>query len=270
MVASRSSSLLPEVARIAREAGAAIMDVYARDFDVTKKADSSPLTIADMRSHEIIVKALHALTPEVPILSEEASEVPFEVRAKWARYWLVDPLDGTKEFVSRNGEFTVNIALIEDHAPVLGVVFVPVRDTTYMATREDGATRQIASEPSQWIQTAAPAATPLRIVGSRSHRDGTLEDYLPRLEPYELVAVGSSIKFCLVAEGSADLYPRFGPTSEWDTAAAQAIVEAAGGAVVTLDGQPLRYNTKAELLNPHFLVFGDKSRDWAGVFRAKP
>ena len=269
MVTSRSS-LLSEVARIAREAGAAIVDVYAREFDVAKKADSSPLTLADMCSHEIIVKALHALTPDVPILSEEASDVPFEVRSKWTRYWLVDPLDGTKEFVSRNGEFTVNIALIEQHAPVLGVVFVPVRDTIYMATREGGATRQVANEPARPIRTTVPAASPLRIVASRSHRDNRLDTYLPRLEPYELVSVGSSIKFCLVAEGSADLYPRFGPTSEWDTAAAQAIVEAAGGTVVALDGTPLRYNTKADVLNPHFLVFGDTSRNWAGVFRAEP
>lgn len=260
------SLMLAEIARIARDAGAAILDVYAREFDVTKKADSSPLTIADMRAHEIIVHALRALTPDVPILSEEASDVPYEVRSRWTRYWLVDPLDGTKEFVSRNGEFTVNIALIEQHAPVLGAVFVPVRDTMYLAARENGATRQIGTAPSEPIRITTPAHAPLRIVGSRSHRDGRLGKYLPQLEPYELVSIGSSIKFCLIAEGSADLYPRFGPTSEWDTAAAQAIVEAAGGAVVTLDGTPLRYNTKAELLNPHFLVFGDSSRDWVGLF----
>lgn len=262
----RVSTLLPEIARIARQAGTAILEVYAQEFDVTKKSDSSPLTIADMRSHEIIVKALRALTPEIPVLSEEASNIPFDVRSKWERYWLVDPLDGTKEFVSRNGEFTVNIALVERHVPVLGVVFVPVRDTLYMATRDEGALRQVGNEAAKAIRTTSPASIPLRIVGSRSHRDDTLGRFLPRLEPYELVSVGSSIKFCLVAEGSADFYPRFGLTSEWDTAAAQAIVECAGGAVVTLDGNPLRYNTKAELLNPHFLVFGDTSRDWVGIF----
>lgn len=257
--------MLPEIARIARDAGAAILDVYANEFDVAKKADSSPLTIADMRSHEIIVHALRTLTPDVPILSEEASDISYDERAKWTRYWLVDPLDGTKEFVSRNGEFTVNIALIEQHVPVLGAVFVPVRETLYLATSETGATRQIGTLPAEPIRITKPAQTPLRIVGSRSHRDATLAEYLPRLEPYELVSIGSSIKLCLVAEGSADLYPRFGPTSEWDTAAAQAIVEAAGGAVVTLNGEPLRYNTKADLLNPHFLVFGDASRDWVGL-----
>jgi 3''(2''),5''-bisphosphate nucleotidase, bacterial len=261
------ASLLPEVASIARRAGTAILEVYAQEFSVTKKADSSPLTLADMRSHEIIVNALRALTPQLPILSEEASDIPFEQRAQWSRYWLVDPLDGTKEFVSRNGEFTVNIALVEDHMPVLGVVFVPVEVTLYMGSRAGGAFRQSGAEPAERIQTAQPAATPLRIVGSRSHRDGRLETYLPRLEPYELVFVGSSLKFCQVAEGRADLYPRFGPTNEWDTAAAQAVVEAAGGAVVTLDGRPLRYNTKADLLNPNFLVFGDTSRDWTALFR---
>ena len=229
---SSRASMLPEIARIARDAGAAILDVYANEFDVTKKADSSPLTIADMRSHEVIVNALQALTPDVPILSEEASEISYEERSKWTRYWLVDPLDGTKEFVSRNGEFTVNIALIEQHVPVLGAVFVPVRDTLYLATLENGATRQIGTAPAEVIRIRTPAHAPLRIVGSRSHRDGRLEKYLPRLGPHELVSIGSSIKFCLVAEGSADLYPRFGPTSEWDTAAAQAIVEAAGGDVV--------------------------------------
>lgn len=261
------ATLLPEVAAIARRAGNAILEVYARDFDVMRKADSSPLTVADMRSHDIIVGALRALTPDIPILSEEASNIPFAERATWSRHWLVDPLDGTKEFVSRNGEFTVNIALIEQHAPVLGVVFVPVRDTLYMAAAGGNALRQIGGEPACTISVTTPAYSPLRIVGSRSHRDGRLESYLSRLPPHELLFVGSSIKFCLVAEGRADLYPRFGPTSEWDTAAAQAVVEAAGGAVVTLDGQPLRYNFKADLINPNFLVYGDKSRDWAAVFR---
>jgi 3'(2'), 5'-bisphosphate nucleotidase len=270
MANDQLASLLHDVAEIARRAGAAILDVYAHEFDVTKKADSSPLTIADTRSHDIIVRELHKLTPDLPILSEEASDIPFEQRANWPRYWLVDPLDGTKEFVSRNGEFTVNIALIEQHAPVLGVVFVPVTDTMYMAASDSGAARQIGSDEPMPIRVTRPAATPLRIVGSRSHRDDTLGRFLPKLEPYELVSCGSSIKFCLVAEGSADFYPRFGPTSEWDTAAAQAVVEAAGGAVVTLDGNPLRYNTKADLLNPHFLVFGDTSRDWVGVFRSEP
>jgi 3'(2'), 5'-bisphosphate nucleotidase len=256
------AKLLADVVTLARKAGEAILGVYGQQFEVTNKADQSPLTLADTKSHEIIVQGLRTLTPDVPVLSEEASDIPYSERRQWRRYWLVDPLDGTKEFVSRNGEFTVNIALIDGHDPVLGVVHVPVSDTTYTGVRGVGATRQAQREAATPIRTTVPAPTPLRIVGSRSHRDAVLDRYLPRLEPYQLVAVGSSIKFCLVAEGSADFYPRFGLTSEWDTAAAQAVVEAAGGRVIQTDGQPLRYNAKAELLNPHFLVSGDPTRDW--------
>ena len=258
------AKLLPEVIALARRAGDAILGVYGQQFEVANKADHSPLTLADTQSHDIIVAGLRAFTPYVPVLSEEASDIPYSERRQWQRYWLVDPLDGTKEFVSRNGEFTVNIALIDGHDAVLGVVHVPVTDTTYTGVHNMGATRQTGREAAVPIHTTTPAGTPLRIVGSRSHRDSVLDRYLPQLEPYQLVAVGSSIKFCLVAEGSADFYPRFGPTSEWDTAAAQAVVEAAGGRVIQTDGQPLRYNAKAELLNPHFLVSGDPNRDWIG------
>lgn len=258
------AGLLAAVVSIARRAGDAILGVYGQQFEVTSKPDQSPLTLADTRSHDLIVSGLKELTPGLPVLSEEDSEIPFEVRRQWRRYWLVDPLDGTKEFVSRNGEFTVNIALIEDHAPVLGVVHIPVSDTTYTGLPGKGAFRQAGSEAAAPIH-AVQAQSPLRIVASRSHRDDFLDRILPRLAPYEFVAVGSSIKFCLVAEGNADFYPRFGPTSEWDTAAAQAVVEAAGGAVIRPDGSPLRYNTKPALLNPHFLAVGDRSRDWSGV-----
>lgn len=256
---------MAEVVRLAQCAGDEILSVYGEQFEVTHKSDQSPLTLADLRSHEIIVRGLHALTPDVPVLSEEASDIPFEQRRQWPRYWLVDPLDGTKEFVSRNGEFTVNIALIENHVPTMGVVHVPVTSTTYTGAAGVGAFRKVDAEAAEPVRVRTPAASPLRIVGSRSHRGDSLDQYLPRLAPYELIAVGSSLKFCLVAEGNADFYPRFGPTSEWDTAAAQAIVEAAGGAVVKTDGERLRYNTKAELLNPHFLVYGDRSRDWLQI-----
>lgn len=256
------SELLVEVTRLAQRAGNAILSVYGEQFEVTHKTDQSPLTMADLRSHEIISQGLRALTPDLPVLSEEDSDISFEQRQQWRRYWLVDPLDGTKEFVSRNGEFTVNIALIDNHVPVLGVVHVPVTSTTYTGATGVGAFRQIDGQTPEPLRVRAPAASPLRIVGSRSHRGDTLDQYLPKLAPYELVAVGSSLKFCLVAEGSADFYPRFGPTSEWDTAAAQAVVEAAGGAVVKTNGEQLRYNTKADILNPHFLVYGDRSRDW--------
>lgn len=260
-MSTNEQTLLAEVLALAHRAGDAILAVYAQRFEVTTKDDRSPLTLADLRSHEIIEERLRTLTPDIPVLSEESSAIPFEERRNWRRFWLVDPLDGTKEFVSRNGEFTVNIALIEGHAPTLGVVHVPVQGVTYSGLRGQGAYRH-EDRKAERLQARVPAATPLRIVGSRSHRGDSLDRVLPKLEPYELVAVGSSLKFCLVAEGSADFYPRFGPTSEWDTAAAQAVVEAAGGAVVKLDGTPLDYNTKPDLLNPHFLVYGDRSRDW--------
>ncbi|MFC4310329.1 3'(2'),5'-bisphosphate nucleotidase CysQ [Steroidobacter flavus] len=259
------AELLANVVKLAQQAGDAILSVYSEQFEVTHKTDQSPLTVADLRSHEIISKGLRTLTPDVPVLSEEASDIPFEQRREWTRYWLVDPLDGTKEFVSRNGEFTVNIALIENHVPVLGIVHVPVTSTTYTGATGVGAFKQVDGQAPEPLRVRAPADSPLRIVGSRSHRGDTLDKYLPKLAPYELVAVGSSLKFCLVAEGSADFYPRFGPTSEWDTAAAQAVVEAAGGVVVKTNGERLRYNTKADLLNPHFLVYGDRGRDWLQI-----
>jgi 3'(2'), 5'-bisphosphate nucleotidase len=258
-------AFIAEVVRLAQRAGDAILSVYGEQFEVTHKSDQSPLTQADLRSHHILIEGLRALTPNVPVLSEEDSDIPFEHRRQWQRYWLIDPLDGTKEFVSRNGEFTVNVALIDAHVPVLGVVHVPVTGTTYTGQAGVGAFKQVNGEQTQALHVRKPAAPPLRIVGSRSHRGDSLDKFLPKLEPYEMVAVGSSLKFCLVAGGSADFYPRLGPTSEWDTAAAQAVVEAAGGVVITTDGKRLSYNTKAELLNPHFLVFGDPSRDWLGI-----
>lgn len=263
MIDDLPTALLASIAELARRAGDRILEVYAHPFEVTRKADESPLTIADIRAHQVIVAGLAALTPQIPVLSEEASDIPFRVRKAWSRYWLVDPLDGTKEFVSRNGEFTVNIALIDDHVPVLGVVSVPTRRTVYTGSRSGGAFRQIAEQAATPIHVTQDVPPVLRVVGSRSHRDAETDERISRLGPHELVAVGSSLKFCLIAEGQADFYPRFGPTSEWDTAAAQAVVEAAGGAVTTLDGQPLRYNTKESLLNPGFLVFADRTRPWA-------
>jgi 3'(2'), 5'-bisphosphate nucleotidase len=258
--------LLEQVAGIARRAGVEILDVYGRDFAVTTKADHSPLTEADLRAHALITRELAKLVPRLPVLSEEASDIAFEERSVWPRYWLVDPLDGTKEFVSRNGEFTVNIALIDGHEPMLGVVYVPVRETLYAGARGCGAYRQVGLAASEDIRTRMPAGKPLRIVGSRSHRGDSLDAITARVGPHELIGVGSSLKFCLIAEGSADFYPRLGPTSEWDTAAAHAVVEAAGGTVRMLNGQPLRYNTKADILNPHFFVAGDSARSWAQLF----
>ncbi len=253
------------VVELAIKAGDAILEVYATDFDVQHKADQSPLTQADMASNQVIDQGLRALTPDIPILSEESGLPAFAERSQWKRYWLVDPLDGTKEFVNRNGEFTVNISLIDANRPVFGVVHVPVKNNTYFGCDGVGAELRCANSDPSTINVSKESAQPPRVVGSRSHRGASLDDFLQNLGKYDMLAVGSSLKFCLVAEGAADIYPRLGPTSEWDTAAAQAVVEQAGGRVITLDGKPLSYNSKAEILNPHFLVLGPEDRDWLGM-----
>lgn len=259
------AALIESVSQISARAGEAILEVYATDFGVDAKDDASPLTQADMAAHRSIVRDLRELTPDVPILSEEAGLPAFEERAKWARYWLVDPLDGTKEFVKRNGEFTVNIALIEDHRPILGVVHIPVTGKTYVGGDGYGA-EVVAREGTRMpIKVSIESASPVRVVGSRSHRGASLDAFLEQLADFEMVPMGSSLKLCLVAEGAADVYPRLGPTSEWDTAAAQAVVEQAGGAVLKLDGTPLKYNEKSDILNPHFVVVGPQDYDWLGI-----
>jgi 3'(2'), 5'-bisphosphate nucleotidase len=267
-MSAATHGLLERVADIARAAGREILEVYASGaVAATAKADQSPLTAADLRSHRLIVERLGGLAPALPVLSEEAAHTPFVERSRWSRYWLVDPLDGTKEFLSRNGQFTVNIALIEGHAPVLGVVHLPVEDSSYLGWPGEGAWRQRGGHAPEAIRVAERTATPMRVVGSRSHRGDSLDTFLARAGAHELLAIGSSLKFCRVAEGSADVYPRLGPTSEWDTAAAHAVVTAAGGAVSRLDGSPLQYNTRAELLNPHFVAFGPRDRDWLALLR---
>jgi len=258
--------LLPQVIEIAGHAGDAILKIYNEvegDFDIEHKDDRTPLTEADMAAHDGILQGLQELTPDIPILSEESSEIPYSERAQWRRYWLVDPLDGTREFIKRNGEFTVNIALIDDGAPIMGVVFAPVLDTFYFGIRDEGAWKQQRGGEPEPIRVRPLGDGPVRVAGSRSHANERLMAYLERLGDYELRPMGSSLKSCLVAEGEADLYPRVGPTSEWDTAAAQAVVEAAGGHVTDTRLRPLRYNQKESLLNPDFLVFGDDSRDWS-------
>lgn len=262
-----SSSQLKELQNpiidLARLAGERILAVYETAFEVTRKEDKSPLTEADMAAHEVITAGLARLVPSLPVLSEEGSIADFEVRRQWRTYWLIDPLDGTREFVKRNGEFSVNIALVEDHQPVLGVVYAPVPDHLYFASRGNGAYKQCGRDGAEPIHVSETAAEPVRVAGSRSHSASRLDMYLDRLGEHELISMGSSLKACLVAEGKADLYPRLGPTSEWDTAAAQCVVEEAGGALTSTDLRPLRYNTRESLLNPHFFVFGDRSRNWA-------
>jgi 3'(2'), 5'-bisphosphate nucleotidase len=263
-----AAQLLPHAAAIARRAGHEILAVYeSADFAVTTKSDTSPVTAADLRAHRLIVAALRELTPDVPVLSEEAAHIPFAQRAQWQRYWLVDPLDGTREFLARNGQFTVNIALIQGHAPVLGVVHVPQRELSYQGLPGAGAWCAAAGAAAQPLRVSARAHLPVRVAASRAHRGDSLAPFLERLGEHELLAVGSALKFCLVAEGAADVYPRLGPTSEWDTAAAHAVLVGAGGGVSCLDGTPLLYNVRDELLNPFFVAYGPSDRDWLALLR---
>jgi 3'(2'), 5'-bisphosphate nucleotidase len=262
------AELVEPIVALSRKAGDSILEVYATDFDVQAKDDESPLTQADMASHKVIERGLRDLTPDLPIISEESGLPEFEERSQWDRYWLIDPLDGTKEFVNRNGEFTVNIALIDGNRPVLGVVHVPVINKTYTGCEGAGATVRENDDSPRAIEVASTTSMPVRVVGSRSHRGASLDAFLEELGEVEMLPMGSSLKFCIVAEGKADIYPRLGLTSEWDTAAAQAVVEQAGGAVLELDGSPLAYNAKADILNPHFLVRGPDDRNWLGLLDA--
>lgn len=255
-----SHDSLNELEAIARKAGDAIMRIYdAPDFaeriKVQTKGDDSPLTQADLAAHEIIKAELKKLSDstlaELPQLSEESANISWQERQQWQTYWLIDPLDGTKEFIKRNGEFTVNIALVHNGQPIAGVVYAPATQTIYSASQQLGAFKN--GQPIKARQDAD--AETLKIVGSRSHASPDMQAYLDQLDKtYEMVPMGSSLKLCLVAESKAHLYPRLGPTSEWDTAAAHAVALAAGAEVVTTDGEPLTYNQKESLLNPYFIV----------------
>jgi 3'(2'), 5'-bisphosphate nucleotidase len=254
--------LLDAACEIAREAGRAILEVYGRDdFAVSRKSDDSPLTEADQVAHRIISAALEKLDSRVPILSEESAPADPAVRRKWKRYWLVDPLDGTKEFLKRNGEFTVNIALIDNGVVVLSVVQAPVTGALWHAQLGRGAFRRDGDDDVV-LRTRVPALAPLRVAGSRSHRDPRTQALMDRLGDIQVEALGSSLKFCRLAEGGMDVYPRFGPTSEWDTAAGQCVLEAAGGVVIDPRGRPLRYNQRDTILNGDFLALGDPQLPW--------
>jgi len=263
------TDLLNNICGIARRAGEAIMEIYSKEFDTTYKKDNSPLTQADKAANKIIISELSALTPDIPVLSEESVLTDYEVRKHWRQFWLVDPLDGTKEFVNRNGEFTVNIALINHTIPVLGVVYAPVPDLLYSAVNGFGAFKQESGKAQYTIHTKKFPGGPVQLVASRTHAGDSLESGITRLEhevgKVDIKSMGSSLKFCLLAEGAADVYPRLGPTAEWDTAAAQAIVNCAGGNVVDLNNNELRYN-KVSILNPNFIVQGDTGFSWVKYF----
>lgn len=259
----KPDELLQPVVELAHAAGVQILKIYAEDFSIEHKDDRSPLTEADMVAHHTIVAGLQSLTPRVPVLSEEETTIPFSERSLWQSYWLVDPLDGTREFIKRNGEFTVNIALIANHEAVLGVIYVPVSGVCYFASRGRGAYRKDPGKEVQPIRVRPWNGGHITVAGSRSHRDERFGRFLEQFDDHAIISMGSSLKSCLVAEGKADIYVRLGPTSEWDTAAAQCVVEEAGGKLLDTAMQPLRYNTKESLLNPYFIVCGDERHDWA-------
>ncbi|MFO7964554.1 MAG: 3'(2'),5'-bisphosphate nucleotidase CysQ [Desulfobacterales bacterium] len=274
---------LVAAANAAVEAGKAILEIYRSDFTVHRKADRSPLTQADRLSHDIIVRSLRPF--HIPLLSEEGKSFSYRVRRKWHRLWIVDPLDGTKEFVNRNGEFTVNIALVEHHTPIMGVVYIPIRDLLFFGFQSTGSFKRVDADAflrsarlspfsgkavDALLKTASrlplekTGSDAFTIVGSRSHASAELESFVQTIkrqkEKVTFISAGSSMKFCLVAEGSADIYPRFGPTMEWDTAAGQAIAENAGMCVLDRNTQkPLVYN-KENLLNPWFIVQSERMK----------
>jgi 3'(2'), 5'-bisphosphate nucleotidase len=253
-LAALAESLMPIVAR----AGAAIMQIYDGAFAVQRKDDNSPLTLADLESQRVIIDGLKRITPDIPILSEESAAAPWAERQTWRELWVVDPLDGTREFVKRNGEFTINIALVVEHEPVLGMVSAPAQGATFWGMAGLGAFTRRQGGEARRIHTVPPQR-PLRVIGSRSHTSPQTAAYLTRLGAHVMSGIGSSLKFCLLAEGKAELYPRFGATSEWDTAAGQALLEAAGGHVTRMDGHRMRYNCRESLINGDFVAFSDAS-----------
>lgn len=261
---NQNEALLQTAIAISEVAGKAVIDIYSSgDIEITYKNGNSPLTHADMASHNIILEQLKKNTPDIPVLSEESENVPYNVRKSWKTFWLVDPLDGTKEFLKRNGEFTVNIALIDCGKAVLGVVYAPVLRTTYYASAGKGAFKKVYKDGERMseIHVSDYHDKRLIIVASRSHSSNMLESFKKNIGDADFTSMGSSLKLCLVAEGRAHLYPRLAPTMEWDTAAAQCIVESAGGTVTDLHRQPLNYN-KPNLLNPFFMVAGNPSFPW--------
>jgi 3'(2'), 5'-bisphosphate nucleotidase len=257
------ADLVSEIKQIACLAGDKILEIYETDFSVETKQDDSPLTAADMAAHNSICNALSKLTPSIPILSEESSHISFDERQSWNQYWLVDPLDGTREFVKRNGEFSVNIALIENHRSILGAIHIPVSGISYTASLNNGAFKHDQNKNTTQISARKTNIDNITVAGSRSHGNERQKAFITNLNDPEILAIGSSLKFCLVAEGLADIYPRFGPTSEWDSGAAQCIVEESGAIVVDTNFNTLQYNTKESLLNPSFLVIADNNFNWA-------
>lgn len=255
--------LTREALSIAHAAGRRIVEVYGgKDCEVNYKSDDTPVTTADLAAHDIIIDQLRDLMPRLPVLSEESDHISFEERTQWSTYWLVDPLDGTQEFLRRNGEFSVNIALVDKNRPIAGVIVAPVLGIAYFASIGNGAYKQVGNKPPEPIHVRS-APKPVTVARSRSPTTGPrMQQFLDGLGEHDEIPMGSALKSCLVAEGVADVYARLGPTGEWDTAAAQCIVEEAGGYFRDVHRQVLTYNRRESLINPNFLVFGDDQVDW--------
>jgi 3'(2'), 5'-bisphosphate nucleotidase len=259
---SEFENYLGNVIELAKRAGCEILSIYKKDIKFELKADDSPLTKADFIANDIISTGLSNLTPEIPILSEEGPDMPYQQRKQWEHYWLIDPLDGSSEFLKGTGDFTINIALINNNQPVLGVSYLPAHYTCYFACCGGEAIKEDADGKKIVLHTKTISSDKIRVAMSRNIEVEKLQPFLSKLGNYQLIYFGSSLKLCLVAEGLIDIYPRLGFIYEWDTAAGQCIVEQAGGMVVDLNFEPLRYNTKDSLYNPYFLVLGDISYNW--------
>ena len=255
-----------DILNIAIDAGKEILKIYKKNFNVDLKADNSPITEADINSNNLIKKRLIEIEKNIPILTEE-SLVNWEIRRVWKKYWLIDPLDGTKEFVNRNGEFTVNISLIENNSPIFGVIYAPEKSLLYYGIKNNGSHKLITQDnintlsEFKKININNNTTYKTKIIGSRSHSNKDFQMWVEKnFSQYELISIGSSLKFCFLAEGTADIYPRLGPTSEWDIAAGHIILEEAGGKLKSFDNIDILYNTKENIINPNFLAYGNVSK----------
>lgn len=264
---------LPSVIEIARSAGQLILDIYEKkEYEAFTKSDETPVTSADIAAHKLIVEKLTDLTPDIPVLSEEAADISLEKRSQWDRYWLVDPLDGTQEFIARSGDFATIIALIENNKPVMGVVYGPVSGVTYYAYQGKGAWKIPDLNESVRIKTHQHDGpkSPIAMAISRRQDINRITSRMSSAWNYDLVPLGSAaLKACLVAEGAVDCYLRLGPTGEWDTAATQCIVEEAGGRILSTQLEPLSYNERDTLENPNFIVLGDENLPWGEILQVK-
>ena len=261
-----NQEVILDILNIAIDAGKEILKIYKKNFNVDLKADNSPITEADINSNNLIKKRLIEIEKNIPILTEE-SLVNWETRRVWKKYWLIDPLDGTKEFINRNGEFTVNISLIENNSPIFGVIYAPEKSSLYYGIKNNGSYKLITQDnintltEFKKININKNAASKIKIIGSRSHSNKEFHTWVEKnFSQYELISIGSSLKFCIIAEGTADIYPRLGPTSEWDIAAGHVILEEAGGKLKSFDNTEILYNTKKNIINPNFLAYGNVAK----------